>query len=369
MDLIVVLVLLVALQCLAHLPAGVTGFVRFGGFSRRVTALSGPRWWIQSPWSVAYVGARPLVLDAPEGGLRARASARHPLLGSLHDATPAIRAAEIRAVEARGAVVVLNGAAFVRCPDEPSAERLADVLRPCEGGSVVDRLAAEARASCALQLLETARAELEQAIRPLTLGVAAYAALLLVVVPAAVGWFGSEAALYWLWLAIVLVHVGSFSTLVVCVRRVGLRHGRLELLLPALLYPPALLRARSDLGRIALARFHPAAFAVHLLTRREALAFLRREIARLRHPRAGDVCGPIARAELAGLRDLLAGLGTSEQELLAPSGPRGPGADRYCPVCLDEFTSEGERCRVCDVALEDYPSDLGQEGAQRDAAR
>jgi hypothetical protein len=64
-DLIVVLVLLVLLQCLAHLPAGVTGFVRF---SRRVTALSGPRWWIQSPWSVAHVGARPLVLDAPEGG-------------------------------------------------------------------------------------------------------------------------------------------------------------------------------------------------------------------------------------------------------------------------------------------------------------
>jgi len=365
-DLIVVLVLLVLLQCLAHLPAGVTGFVRFG---RRVTALSGPRWWIQSPWSVAHVGARPLVLDAPEGGLRARASARHPLLGSLHDATPDIRAEEISAVEARGAVILLNGVAFVRCPDEPSAERLADALRPCEGGSVVDRLVAAVRASCALQVLETARAELDEAIRPLELGVAVYAALLLVVVPAAVAWFGSEAALYWLWLVVVLAHVGLFSTLVVCVRRVGLRHGRLELLLPALLYPPALLRARSDLGRIALARFHPAAFAVHLLARREALAFLRREIARLRHPRAGDVCGPIAQAELAGLRDLVVGLGISEQELLAPPGLRGPGADRYCPVCLDEFTAEGERCRVCDVTLEDYPSDLGREGAQRGAAR
>jgi hypothetical protein len=367
-DLIIVLVLLVLLQCLAHLPDGVTGFVRIGS---RVAALSGPRWWIQSPlpWSVAYVGARPLVLDAPGGGLRPRSSARHPLLGSLHDSMPGIRADQIRAVEARGAVVVLDGAAFVRCPDEPSAERLADVLRPCEGGPVTERLAAAARASCALQDLETARAELDEMARPLALGIAAYAALLLVVVPAAVGWLGSEAALHWLWLPVLIAHVGSFATLVLCARRVGLRHGRLELLLPALLYPPALLRAHSDLGRIQLARFHPAAFAVHLLARREALAFLRHEIARLRHPRAGDVGGPIARAELAGLRDLLAGLGISEPEILAPPEPRGPGADRYCPICLDEFTAEGERCRSCDVALEDYPSDHGLEGAQQDVAR
>ena len=358
MELIVILALLVLLQCTAHLPAGATGFVRLG---RGSLAFDGPRWWLQSPLpgSVGYVGSRPLVLDAREGGLCARSSARHPLLGSVQAATPEIVAGPSAAVEVRGAVVLLDGIPFVRCPDEPHAHRLAAALRPGENGNVADRLATVARQSCDLAELESARAGLDSALRPLTIATAGYAALLLGVVPVAMGGFGSEAALYWLWLPVVLAHLAAFASVAACVRRVDLRHGRFELLLPALLYPPALLRARSDLARIQLSAFHPAAFALQLLAPSEARAFLRRELARLLHPRTGEVRGPVAQGELAGLRDLLVARGLAEAELLAPGPSRVAGEARYCPVCLDAFTAAGERCRLCAVPLLDSPSAPG----------
>jgi hypothetical protein len=184
-----------------------------------------------------------------------------------------------------------------------------------------------------------------------------YGGLLLAVVPVAMGALGSEAALYWLWPAVAAAHISTFGLLVVSARRVDLRHGRLELLLPALLYPPALLRARGDLLRSLLAHFHPGALAALVLPPDEARAFLRRELASQLHPRPGEIRGPIARGELAGLRDLLAQRELDEDELLAPPTPRSASAARYCPVCLDEFTAEGEHCRLCDVALATYPAD------------
>lgn len=350
MDLIVILTLLVLFQCIGHLPAGVVALVPTGAGS---AWLDGPRWWFQNPlpWIPSLTGSRPLILDTADGQLAARGSAGHPIFGGLRNDGALVAPQAIESSEARGSVVHVNGAPFARCPSEASAYELASRLA---SEHVIESIAEATRASCSLVDLNTRYAELVRALRPLAIGGAVYAAILLGLLPGSMAWFGTEAALFRLWPAVAASHLICLSLLVLAVRRIGLTEGRLELVLPSLLYPPALLRARSDLLRLQLSSFHPAALAVQTLGTEGAREFLRRELAGYRYAHKDEELKRIATAELAGLRDLLAACELSETDVLAPPPPSHPGATRYCPLCLDEFTAQGTTCRSCNVELLEF---------------
>jgi len=353
-ELIGILALLVLLQCGTYLPAGVAGFASLAG---RTLVGEGPRWWFQNPLPgpLTLMGTRPLV-ELEADGLRPRSDPRHPLSGQAAPSSNTVAADTVDRVEARGAVVWIAGRRFVRAPDEGCAHWLAGLLRADAGTPIGERLQAAARSSTVLADLRDERARFEDATQALAIGSALDAALLLIALPAAAAWVGIEAALYWSWPIVVIGHVTLFGVLVRSVRALAIDYARLELLLPALLYPPALLRARNDLARRQLSRFHPAAHAAQLLETGALREFLRREFARLDHPRGSATVGPVAAAERAGLCDLLYELEIPESELLAGPTRRSPDAAHYCPVCLDEFMPDGERCRTCDVPLLDYAS-------------
>jgi hypothetical protein len=353
-ELIGVLLLLVVLQSVAHLPAGATGFT---SFARITSVAEGPSWWVQNPvpGSRSSTGTRPL-LRLEDEGLRPVADPQHPLLGRVVARPEAVGPDAIDRVQARGAVVRLGDRAFVRTPDETYAVWLAAQLAAHSGRSLEERLTEAVRTSLSPDAFDEERERLETACRVLRLGIRVYGALLLGVVPVAMLAFGSEAALFWSWPAVALAHLVVFSLLIACVQRLRIDHARLELLLPALLYPPALLRAYGDLTRRQLSRFHPVLHARALLPAGKLHDFLRREFVRLRHPRGGAPLDPLARAELAALQQLLVGCHPGEADLLAPPDRRSAGAVSYCPVCLDEFLDRAERCGVCDVAVLAFPA-------------
>jgi hypothetical protein len=360
MELVIVLLVLYGAQCLALLPYGGVLFVRPLG---RWFVSQGPGWRLLHPIpSVsALIASRfPLV----EAGHRLESRGVATWISSLdwRARTPQLELGAIERVEARGAIVRVNGRAFARGVCRVHAEWLARLVRDLAEMPPDDaraRIEAELDESLCLDRYAAESDRVKRATGWLAWTSNLYFAWVFVALPMLTWWLGAEAALTLVLPVMLLLHLVTLLLFASAHRKlVPEEDGALvEALIAALFYPPLLLRGLHELRTAALARFHPAVVAATVLPKDEHRSFLRVELLHSAAPtEAASRDGGLDLAELErdALLHLADELGESEGALFDPPSRRDPLAQSYCPACLTEYRCNEGECADCRVDLARY---------------
>jgi hypothetical protein len=138
-------------------------------------------------------------------------------------------------------------------------------------------------------------------------------------------------------------------------RTAGLRKGRLvELLLPILLFPPAVAHVARIIGTELHPGFEPLALAAALLPERAFRRLAReawyREQEALKHS-AGSARAAYWSLRLEAWDRLVAASGSEAATVLASPPPEDASAASYCPLCSTQYRSGFARCAECAVEL------------------
>ena len=351
-------------QCVRFLPAGGAAFVSLASF--RLTVQRGPGFRLLSPWPVdlgLLVGGIPLEVSSTRAYssspfVRAGAGAVAERSASLDGRDP---------VRIRGLSLVAGGKAFLRAASHRHATYLAGFLGALatgdekDGKGPLERLLERAfDVSAARQVLSTARG----IVRPLQWCCAAYFLMIAGILPLLIWRLDGEAAWRILVLPLLAVHLASLAAMVLVERRLpDPAPGLAERVVVCALFPPALLRAPTELVSERLTAFHPATVAAALMPRERFDDFLRREIAEVDNPSwsrhgGSEVPEERERREFlamlrSGLMSLVGQLGDDARRL---AGRRGldPAAASYCPLCFGEYRDEGGSCQACGVDTVSY---------------
>jgi hypothetical protein len=361
MELVIVLLVLYGAQCLALLPYGGVLFVRPLG---RWFVSHGPGWRLLHPIPSAstLIASRfPLV----EAGHRLQSRGVATWISRLdwRARKPQLELSAVERVEARGAIVRVNGHAFARGVCKVHAESLARLLRDLAEmppDAVRARIEAEFGESLSLDRYTEESERVKHATRWLVWMADIYFGWIFVALPILTWRLGAEGALTLVLPVLLLLHLATLLSFARAHRELLPRKdgALVEAVIAALFYPPLLLRGLHELRTAALARFHPAAVAAAVLRKDEQRSFLRAELLRSANraeggPREGGLA--LAELERRALLRLANELGESEDALFDPPPRHDPLAPSYCPACLTEYRREQGQCSDCDVDLIRYP--------------
>jgi hypothetical protein len=130
---------------------------------------------------------------------------------------------------------------------------------------------------------------------------------------------------------------------------------RISSLVRFILWPLSAIRANDILVHGILSRYHPAAVALALCSKSDAVAFLRKILRDLRHPLYPDVDGELARSidsdwrtlMVRGVEETARRMGIEEWELEDIPSMTDPSIIAYCPRCLVQFSSALAACPDC----------------------
>jgi hypothetical protein len=344
-------------QCLAFLPEGA---VVFRAPLRRFRVLAGEGARLLHPWPSAatLIGARlPIALE----GEAVRSLVPSRRFGARASGEASV--ADLRSAAVSGCTITVAGKPFLRAATAEHASALGRLLRSMGGDPQASPhavLLRFVRRSLSLARLRRDFAAADRATRWLGFGADVYAVLIFFVLPLLLVFVSPDAALLRVGPLIGVVHVVTVATLYLAHSRLYPAAGgaRLELLVPAALFPPLLLRGRQDLLRSATADYHPAALAALVLDAPALEDLLRRELARLDRALAAaaeraTATARLVEAEREALLDLAAQCGLAG-ELSVPRARRDPEAGSYCPLCLSDFRPGFGRCAPCDAATVAY---------------
>lgn len=355
MDLIFLLAVLYAWECLRTVPANTVVLNRLWA---HVKSRHGGGVLFLNPVPSARCvvsGWFPFRLDG--GELRSAV----PLTRTgLPDQASDGRRRELRAdsrVEVTGSLLRIDGDPFLRAVSPAHAHHLRDLclrLAPREGPGRERMWRAALRRSWNATALRDEVRRLRRATRWLAPICDASVSLAFLIAPAAALTVGEDAALLALGPAWLVLHIAGVLALHSAQRHLKGNPGQggagRERLLVALLYPPALWRTPQELWCERLAPYAPPALAAVLADDRACAALLRRRLAILDSPRA--VCDPAEGCtesvlERRALERLACARGLPMEKMTAP--PADPQATVYCPVCLAAYLTPVTGCGDCGV--------------------
>jgi hypothetical protein len=130
---------------------------------------------------------------------------------------------------------------------------------------------------------------------------------------------------------------------------------RIGSLVRFILWPLSAIRANDFIVHGILSRYHPAAVALALCSKSDAVTFLRKVLRDLRHPLYHDVDGELARSidndwrtlMVQGVQETARRIGIEERELEEIPPTTDPSMIAYCPRCLAQFSSALAACPDC----------------------
>jgi hypothetical protein len=367
---------LVAVLALLHAALGLHWFPRSAYAFRvlmlgRVVAIPASRGWgsdrmgllagppIPSLGRFHLVELFPLALS-PEGVVTSAAFDPNPG-GRTPRAARFVAWDDARRARAEGRGVFLGRERLVATGSDALARHVARTLRriaarePRERGREIE---AFARASLDAEAARERVRSLDRATRPLHVPALATAVLLFLALPAVgltIGlWVG------WPWLLGALVLLQAWSGAAFFRTHRGLepdeRGERILRTLTVSVSPVEALRSGEVLGRDALARFHPLAAAVALLTRDDLAPFAERVLRDAAHPTPhasppDDARVPAVesawRVTLAPELAAAAARAGLPDDLARRPPPADPDEASYCPRCTQTFVPASGTCDAC----------------------
>lgn len=381
MELLLALIVLYAAQCLRRLPAG---SATLEGLRVPSVLWLGRGWRPLNPlpFSPTRLGARLPIVEAlalegnppttkpanaeTPGGWRLRAVApvARFALGDAPGLGPELLRGSGDGVDLRGRVVRVAERPFARAVGKGHAESLQafvrDLAAAADGPSTRARIETEIDGMFDLARHREEQARFVRATRTLSWLSLGYFTALFAALPPAIWWLHEELGIL-AWLPFVVAfHTATLVALAMAHRRLMPDRGgeRVELLISAALYPPALLRGLQELCDTACSTFHPAVLAATLTDEPARRGHLRSELARLVYlegaARENDDCPSLATLEYRALLGLLAEIGEDPTALLRPPQREDASARYFCPACLAEYRRRAGACTDCGIALEAY---------------
>jgi hypothetical protein len=355
-------------ECTCWVRRGGLAFVRGWGKSSRIASVVGnPRGGLTLAHPLPPLGTLAVATQMPfslssEGALAYVAASVNPA-GRPIQTGRFLRWSEIKAIQARGKSVHVNGELFVFAQSTMHARWLAAALRELQTLAPTSRAAAIARLlarSFDTKALQQRWTEVESRSRPLLRWLAnGLFAFVFLIAPALVWRLGIEMTWPWL-LGGVLLLTGTIAFLFRRAHR-GLYpeagDERFSQFLMVMLFAPAAMRAHDLLSRPALEMFHPMAVAAVLASPAEFRALARRVLLDLRHPAlplATEGQPHLAAIEesgrtatLAAVEALVRKAGDDPAELTRPPTPLDATCRAFCPRCHAQFTSTNLHCSDC----------------------